>query len=375
LREILRNRWVKFILFLVGLGLVLYFAYRLRSVLAAVVLSFLLAYLTNPIVDTFQKRLRFPRTLAVAATAVLLVIFILALIAVIIPLFAKQVMLLGQKLPDYINRLQDSSVPQLGEWLERLGLKMPTTYDELLTEAKKHKELLQDWGSRIFSPVMSYLQAVFSGVMNTILGLLQLLIVPVAWFYLVKDWHKIKDRVVALIPPIRRDAVVGYATKVHKVLSDFLSGQIVVCLLLGLLYALGLQFVAKVPLGFLVGILAGLLSIVPYLGFIVGIFPALALAFLEHGDWQHPALVVAVFAVAQALEGNVITPKIVGSRVGLHPVIVIFSLLIFGELFGFLGILIAVPVTAVVMVFIREGVERYKQSKFYAVEAGENSEG
>ena len=153
-----------------------------------------------------------------------------------------------------------------------------------------------------------------------------------------------------------------------------MRGQIVVMFILALLYIIGLEFIVKVPLGFLIGLFAGFASIVPYLGLILGILPALILAFLEYGDWLHPLGVILVFTVAQVAEGTLITPKVVGDKLGMHPVTVIFAILIWGELLGFIGILIAVPVTAVLIVAIKRIVAAYFSSGFFSEPTADSSE-
>jgi len=366
LQQILGNRWIKLILLLLGIAAALYVLGRLKAVITSLIVSFLLAYLSDPLADLLEERARFPRSLAVAVVIFVILAVLIGSAVVLVPLFAEEAASLGQKIPGYIGKIQSGIVPRVEKLLGFFGVQIPATYEDLLGQATEHKEMLKGLGYRAISPVIQFIHNTFSSLMAAVLGLLNLIIIPVAWFYLLRDIDKIKVRAAEYLPVRHRDRVTGYVRQVNTVIMDFLSGQIVICLILGLLYGLGLHFLAKVPLGFILGILAGLISILPYLGLIVGILPALALAFLEHGDWQHPLLVVVVFAVAQALEGNLITPKIMGEKLGLHPLIVIFSLLVFGEFFGFLGILIAVPATAVIMVFVREAAAGYLRSDFYS---------
>jgi predicted PurR-regulated permease PerM len=162
-----------------------------------------------------------------------------------------------------------------------------------------------------------------------------------------------------------REPFVEFMRQVDEIVSNFLRGQITVALILATLYSIGLWLIVDVPLGLLIGVCAGLCSIVPYMGLVVGAVPALALAALQHQDWQHPLGVIAVFAVAQAAEGNFITPRIVGDKLGLHPVTVIFALLIWAQIAGFLGMVIAVPATAVLQVLARRAIARYRAGAFY----------
>lgn len=364
LTEIYRNKWVKLVLLAAALVIVGALFLRLSSVLSALMISLILAYLCDPLADFFE-RLRLSRTLSVAVVAFLVLGLLAILILLVIPLFAKELAELSSGFPAALERLQVKLIPKVQTILAKVGIPVPSTLEESIGYLKSHLPALQSISLRIFEPVYQAIRTTFSGLAGTIVGLLNLIIIPVAWFYLLRDFDKIKAHLADLIPQHRRALVTGYARRIDEVIGNFLQGQIIVAILLGLLYGLGLQFVAKVPLGFMLGFMAGLLSIIPYMGLLIGIVPAMVLALLAHGDWQHPMLVVAVFAVAQLLEGNLITPKIVGDKVGLNPVTIIFSLLIFGELLGLLGLLIAVPLTAVLMVFFQDGLKRYRESEFF----------
>ncbi|MCY1428109.1 sporulation integral membrane protein YtvI [compost metagenome] len=195
--------------------------------------------------------------------------------------------------------------------------------------------------------------------------LANLVLIPVVSFYLLRDWDLMMAKVRSLLPRDREARAVSLAGECHEVLGAFVRGQLLVMVALGVIYAAGLMLVG-LELGLLIGLIAGLAAIVPYMGFIIGIGAALLAGLFQFGGDLYPMLgIVAVFMVGQALEGMVLTPLLVGDRIGLHPVAVIFSILAGGELFGFTGVLLALPVAAVIMVLVRHVHDLYKDSEIY----------
>ncbi len=208
-------------------------------------------------------------------------------------------------------------------------------------------------------------QATASGL-ALLAWLANLVLIPVVGFYLLRDWDVMMAKLRSLLPRQREAQVMGLAGECHEVLGAFVRGQLLVMLALGLIYAGGLMLVG-LELGLLIGLLAGLAAIVPYMGFIIGIGAALVAGLFQFGGDPYAMLgIVAVFMVGQALEGMVLTPLLVGDRIGLHPVAVIFAILAGGELFGFTGVLLALPVAAVIMVLLRHVHDLYKESDMYA---------
>jgi predicted PurR-regulated permease PerM len=194
--------------------------------------------------------------------------------------------------------------------------------------------------------------------------LVNIALIPVVTFYLLRDWDVLVRHVAALLPRHVEPSVSRLARESDDVLGAFLRGQFTVMMALGTFYSLGLAIVG-IDLSLLIGMLAGLVSFVPYLGTIIGIGAGVIAALVQYHDLMHVVLVLAVFGIGQTLEGMVLTPKLVGDRIGLHPVAVIFSVLAGGELFGFLGILLALPAAAVIMVLLRHAHRRYKLSPLY----------
>ena len=194
--------------------------------------------------------------------------------------------------------------------------------------------------------------------------MLNLVIVPVAAFYLLRDWNLLVERIHALLPRHIEPVVVRLVRESDETLGAFLRGQLSVMIILGMLYGVGLWAVG-ISVGPLIGMIAGLISFVPYLGAIVGVAMGVIAALVQYQDAFHVAMVLIVFASGQLLEGYVLVPKLVGDRIGLHPVAVMFAILAGGELFGFVGVLVALPLAAVIMVLLRYAYQRYTQSEMY----------
>jgi len=194
--------------------------------------------------------------------------------------------------------------------------------------------------------------------------LMNIALIPVVAFYLLRDWDLLVERIHNMIPRQFVTTTVNLTKECDEVLSAFLRGQLLIMLLLGCIYALGLALIG-LDLALIIGLLAGLASLVPYLGFIVGILAASIAAILQFQEFMPLVYVALVFGVGQLLEGSLLTPLLVGDRIGLHPVAVIFAVLAGGQLFGFVGVLLALPIAAVVMVFVRHLYGQYRTSQYY----------
>jgi predicted PurR-regulated permease PerM len=282
--------------------------------------------------------------------------FILAFIAVLlllIPLLQGQIMRLIEVSPSLIARVQDSTWPLLRLLQEHWSIDM----SELQNAIKNQAGTLIKWIGQTLGTLLS------GGLF--LANLLSLIfITPVVTFYLLRDWDNLIAEIDNLLPRKYAPVIREQAKLIDAVLSGFMRGQASVCLLLGIFYAVGLTLVG-LDFGLMVGMVAGVLSFIPYVGTIVGFIVGIGLAFVQFSDWISIALVAGVFVVGQGIEGNFLTPRLVGTRVGLHPVMVIFALLAGGALFGFLGILLAVPVAAVVGVLTRFAIKKYAASRYY----------
>jgi predicted PurR-regulated permease PerM len=206
-----------------------------------------------------------------------------------------------------------------------------------------------------------------SGAMDYFLAALNILLIPVLMAYFLVDFERMKEAVVGCLPVASKAHIVEKLREVETVLRDFVKGQLMVAFIMGVLYCIGLWIVG-VDMPVLVGMSAGMLNLVPYLGTTLGIVVSIVLVLLKFQDLMHPILVLAVFGAVQAIEAYVITPMVVGEKLGLHPLIILFALVVFGHLLGFVGILLAVPVAAVLKVFIAGFLRDYKASRHYAGE-------
>ncbi|MCB1152344.1 AI-2E family transporter [bacterium] len=359
--EIWQIKWVRLAALIASVYALVHVLGSISLILNVLVISLLLAYLFDPIIDRMEK-LGMRRVFAI----VLLIfggLFALALVVLLlIPTVANSVSDFIDKVPGYVDSFNSTFVP----WVENnFGVHMPRTFEQWIGEFTKNSGAFADIGRRITQPAVKALQNAFTGLAGFINILLAVVIVPVAWFYLLRDIDSIKVRLLNLVPPRWHEEAMDVFGEINRSIANFLRGQLTVCAILGVIYAIGLQFVADLPLGFVVGLFAGAACIVPYLGPILGIGPAVILALVEHGDFTHVLLTAGVFAVGQFLEGNFITPRVMGDKLGLHPVTVIFAIMIGGTWFGLVGMLAAVPAAAVVLVFGRRALEIYMDSAFY----------
>ncbi|MBH3311964.1 MULTISPECIES: AI-2E family transporter [Pseudomonas] len=332
--------------------------YFLHNILSPFLVGILLAYLADPLVDRLE-RLGLSRTWGVVVVFSLFTLIFLALLLVLVPMLAKQLLRLYELAPQMLDWLQHVALP----WVQsRLGLADGFwKFDKIKAAIGEHMGQTTDIVGVLLSQATASSLALIGWLANLVL-------IPVVGFYLLRDWDLMMAKLRSLLPRQREPQVVGLAGECHEVLGAFVRGQLLVMLALGVIYSTGLMLVG-LELGLLIGMLAGLAAIVPYMGFIIGIGAALVAGLFQFGGELYPMLgIVAVFMVGQALEGMVLTPLLVGDRIGLHPVAVIFAILAGGELFGFTGVLLALPVAAVIMVLLRHVHDLYKESDMYAGE-------
>jgi predicted PurR-regulated permease PerM len=218
---------------------------------------------------------------------------------------------------------------------------------------------------KVFSSATSILWESFSGVLNILIMAVNLVIIPVAMFYLLRDFDIIVEKVFELVPPKNRDLIKEITIEINEVLSKFVRGQLMVASLMAGLYSLGL-FIIGTPLSIFIGILAGYANLIPYAGAVFGFVPAFILTLLHHQELAPLLGVTFVFGAVQALEGMIITPRVVGEQIGLHPVVIMIAVLIGVEFFGLLGAVLGVPVAAVAQVLLKRGIVRYRESSFYS---------
>lgn len=337
--------------------------YFLSPILTPFLIAAFIAYLGDPIADRFE-RMGLTRTWSAVIVFLLFALLFLIVVLMLVPMIANQIEIFRAALPRYIDWFQQTAIPYvsglLGADADLLGL-------------GSVKELLNDnWQTA-------------SGVLKTLLAQLtksglvvagwfaSLVLIPVVAFYLLRDWDVLVSHIKDLLPRSQLQRTQLMAAECDEVLSAFLRGQLMIMLALSLIYAIGLAMVG-LDLSLLIGLVAGLASVVPYLGAAVGIIAAMIAGAVQFQDIIHLVAIAVVFGVGQLVESLILTPLLVGDKIGLHPVAVIFAVMAGGQLFGFVGVLLALPVAAILVVLLRHAHRSYTNSIFYRPDATEQSE-
>jgi phosphoribosylaminoimidazole-succinocarboxamide synthase len=332
---------------------VLGFAYVLRGVLVPLLFAFLLAYALDPFVDWLEAR-RIPRSLAAPIVMLAIAALLVVVVMFAIPMFIDELRAAATDLPSQLKGLEIRVEPWL--W-QTFHFKPPHTMSELGAE-------LRDKLQEQFPNFVAAASVALFGTLSYLAVVLSTLIVPIFALYLLIDFDRIVERGAQLIPRRWYPQIAGVARQIHRTLGGYVRGQLTANIVLGALYATGLRF-ADVRLAVAIGVLTGMLAFVPYIGFGCGLLLALSMATL---DWQGPGRIFAVLAVmlgVQVLDGLFITPRIVGRSVGLAPLEVLLTMMAAGTLFGFLGVLLAVPLGAVVKIIVQRIARAYLESEFY----------
>lgn len=344
---------------LIGGVVVIALMYMVKAILLPFVAGLAVAYFLDPAVDKLEER-GMPRT---AATALVTGVFFAILIVIIItlyPVLQAQVVGFAINVPAYIERIRDFVWPLVEEGrnaLSMAGIQIPDS-DQMREAAVNISGDVVAWGGKVLNRFWSGGLALFN--------LLSLLfITPIVAFYILRDWDNMVARIDDLLPRDSADEIRQQALLVDQALAGFVRGQATVALTLGIIYAIGWS-IAGLEFGLVLGLGTGVLAFIPYVGAAMGFCVALLVALAQFGfDPVHLAMVIGTFAVAQTLDASFLTPKLVGGRVGLHPVWVVFALLAGGALFGFVGVLVAVPTAAAIGVLVRFGSSRYQNSHYY----------
>ncbi len=347
------QKWMMLLVGVLGVSATAFLLYLLAPVLTPFFAAALLAYLGDPLADRLEKRM--PRSVAVSIVFIGLFAILTIFALLIFPLLAQQIAYLGSNMPAYLDGLQKNLLPLL---VQKLGIEI-----ELL-DLPTLKQLFANHFAQAGDIASQIISSVAASGMALVALLANLLLIPVVTFYLLRDWDYLLARVDELIPRKSQPVIVALAKESDQVLAAFLRGQLSVMLVLGIIYTIGL-WLSGLKLALLIGMLAGVVSFVPYLGFIVGILAAGVAMLLQTQDLLMLLPVLIVFGVGQALEGMVLTPLLVGDKIGLHPVAVIFAVLAGGQLFGFVGVLLALPVAAVIAVILRHLHGEYKTSSVF----------
>lgn len=338
---------------MLALALVATLLYLLAPMLFPFLMAALLAYLGNPLV-IFLEKYKCSRTVAVIVVFAVISIVLMALVLTVLPMIEQQISLLVHKVPDMLV------------WLKEIALPWAKTNVSALknVDAEKLQQTLQDNMGSASSLLMSLLGSMTSSGMAFLSGLATVVLTPVLTFYFLRDWQGLVAKMQGLFPRRSEKAVATLANEVDAVLAAFFKGQILVMLSLAVIYSIGLS-IAGLEFALLIGLIAGVVSFVPYLGLVIGLLLGCFAAFFQVPDLSLMIPVLLVFGLGQILESVVLTPYLVGDRIGLHPVAVIFAVMAGGQLFGFIGVLIALPVAAVLLVFLRHLHDEYKSSETY----------
>ena len=338
----------------IAASILLIFLWLLGDILLPFVLGAAIAYLLDPIVDRLERlgtgRVLGTILILMAAFFVLFFIFLL-----LIPLVIDQFRLLAAAAPDLVTSVQALVLNQIAS-------------------ISPESEALNSTVSNLSTMAQEKLGIIFGSVMASAISLIDVImlmvITPVVAVYLLVDWDRILEKINALLPLDHASVVRSLASEIDSTLSAFVRGMIAVCLVLGIYYATALSLIG-LEFGLIIGFIAGLVSFIPYVGALLGGVLAIGLALIQFwGDFELVALVVGVFIVGQIFEGNILTPKLVGNSVGLHPVSLILALSLFGAFFGFIGLLLAVPLAASAGVILRFFIKKYKMSRLFLGENG-----
>lgn len=323
----------------------------LHDILLPFVAGIALAYVLAPVADR-GERLGINRTVAALLIVGVFVVSLISLILLLVPLLLQQGTALISHIPGYVKRVRELVVDLNLPWLNWLG-------------ATDSGTTLSDLVGQLATWLLSFSYSLWTGGKALVSFASVLIVMPVVTFYLIRDWHPMIDRVDSWIPVRQRETVRQLAREIDAAIGGFLRGQFGVCLFLGCYYAVGLML-AGLEFGLLIGLIAGVITFVPYIGSMTGLMIAASVAIAQFWpDWKRITLVIAIFLVGQFIEGNIVSPKFVGERVGLHPVWLIFAMFAFGYLFGFVGLLIAVPLGAAIAVLLRFGLRQYFASPIY----------
>jgi predicted PurR-regulated permease PerM len=344
------------VFWLAALAVFIFLLWLLRGILLPFVAGLAIAYLLNPLTDRLVK-LGLNRMIAALLIIAVAVLTFMVIILLVAPLIGGQLGSLIDSIPGYVTKLQTLINDQSKPWLQKLlgaGFSPTKSFGGLVTQG-------MGW-------VTTFLKSLWSGG-QALVSLFSLIVVaPVVAFYLITDWHRMVDTVDGWIPVHHRDTVHTLVREIDATISGYVRGQTMVCLVLGAFYAIALTL-SGLKFGLLIGVLSGAITFIPYVGSLTGLVLSVGVAVAQFWPQYTSILIVlGIFLVGQFLEGNVLSPKLVGESVGLHPVWVIFALLAFGYLFGFVGLLVAVPVSATIGVLCRFGLRQYLASSFYTGE-------
>ena len=398
-QKLLENVWIRALSILCVLALFFTLCYFLKGILISFFLAFTVAYIFDPVVDFISERkvvfakTRVPRGLSVAILLISVFLVMGGLLTYTVPKTVSGIQRVGTALKEQYPKYQE----KVGKVIEEYGdtevgiflkskLQIQTTDETEIKDEKSQEQEVKEVTTKesvdvkygIPDPVLKMKKYVLVA-MNFVLGIMKnvfystfgffgivmnVVVFGVVMVYLLKDFDLAMSKGEELLPASKKEKISGIISKIDGNLKAFFRGQMAVCAILSIIYGIGLTVIG-IPMSFLLALVGGFGNMIPYVGIGLGLIPAIILAFIQFQDFTHVLLVVLVFGIGQFLEGTVITPKIVGDKLGLHPVAIILAILICGQILGFLGLLLAVPIASVVKVLFDEGILRYKNTKLY----------
>jgi len=398
-QKLLENVWIRALSILCVLALFFTLCYFLKGILISFFLAFTVAYIFDPVVDFISERkvvfakTRVPRGLSVAILLISVFLVMGGLLTYTVPKTVSGIQRVGTALKEQYPKYQE----KVGKVIEEYGdtevgiflkskLQIQTTDETEIKDEKSQEQEVKEVTTKesvdtkygIPDPVLKMKKYV-PVAMNFVLGIMKnvfystfgffgivmnVVVFGVVMVYLLKDFDLAMSKGEELLPASKKEKISGIISKIDGNLKAFFRGQMAVCAILSIIYGIGLTVIG-IPMSFLLALVGGFGNMIPYVGIGLGLIPAIILAFIQFQDFTHVLLVVLVFGIGQFLEGTVITPKIVGDKLGLHPVAIILAILICGQILGFLGLLLAVPIASVVKVLFDEGILRYKNTKLY----------
>jgi predicted PurR-regulated permease PerM len=329
------------------------FLWFLQDILLPFIAGFVLAYFLDPVADMLE-RWGLPRVLATLVILAIAVAGVVVVALLVVPVLSDQVLKLAQDLPELVRVL-----------MVRLDEIMPQAVKDMLARSGNAQGSVADIASKATGWLATLLSSLWSGGMALVNILSLLVVTPIVAFYLLADWDRIVSKIDSLLPRDHLEDVRAIARDIDTAMAGFIRGQGTVCLLLGLFYAVALSL-AGLKFGLAIGFGAGMLSFIPYVGALIGGALAIGVGLVQFWpDYGSVLLIVGIFAAGQFIEGNFLSPKLVGGSIGLHPVWLMFALFAFGYVFGFVGLLLAVPMAAAAGVLVRFMIAQYLRSRLY----------
>ncbi|MFZ5676626.1 MAG: AI-2E family transporter [Pseudomonadota bacterium] len=344
----------QFTFWAVALAVVILALWLLGDIMLPFIAGLVLAYFLDPVADALE-RLGLPRLAATLLILVSTIVAFVVLLLLLLPVLGDQIARFASNLPGYMQSLVTLFNEAAPQWLK----------DMLASSGTNLPASLSDLAGKAAGWLAAILTSILSGSLALVNVLSLLVVTPIVAFYMLNDWDRMVEKVDGWLPRDHLATIRSLATQIDEAMAGFIRGQGTVCLLLGVFYAVALSF-AGLNFGLLIGLGAGLLSFIPYVGSIIGGVLAIGMALIQFWpDWVSIVIIIAIFAGGQFIEGNFLSPNLVGNRIGLHPVWLMFALFAFGYLFGFVGLLLAVPLAAAVGVLVRFAIQQYLRSPLY----------